>query len=277
MVLTTLLLRLQKTIGCTPRESLVFNSLVLGLMVLCLPLIAGCGTEGDAVNGTGLADPGNGNGHGYGLNRGAEVSLSPSGLAFSATLGSSSPAPQIVTVSNSGTGTLDWSVSTTAGWLSISPTSETAPSSFIVTPTIAGLAAGTYSTTIVVSANGPANTTQSIPVDLTISTTTSTSTSTPTPPAAPSTGSVFLSWSPVQDSSVTGYYVHFGLQSPNSAGSCTYTQSTFYSLASLTNKSSPLVTVSGLTANTTYYFAVSAYNGRESACSNEVSTFTQTI
>ena len=266
MVLTTLLLRLQRTSGCTARKPRLFNRRRIGLLVLCLPLIAGCGTEGDAVNGMGLAGPGNGNG--YGLNRNAEVSLSSSGLAFSAILGGSNPAPQEVTVSNSGTGTLDWSVNTTAGWLSLSPPSATAPSSFTVTPNISGLAAGMYSTTIVVSGDGASKTTQSIPVNLTISTSTT---------QTPSTSAIFLSWNPVLDQSVTGYYVHFGAQSSRSAGSCTYTQSTFYSLATLTNKSAPLVSVGGLASNTTYFFAVSAYNGRESACSNEVSAFTQSI
>ena len=271
MALTTLLLRLQKTIGCTAGASLGFGSIVLGLMVLCLPLITGCAGEGDSANGMDLANPGNGNGHGYGLSKNSTLNVSPSALDFSATLGASNPAAQTVSVSRSGTGTMDWSASTTAPWLSLTSTSATAPGSITVTADIAGLAAGTYSSTIVVSGSGA--TTQSILVDLTISAPRSTSTS----PTLPSTTAVILSWSPVQDSSVTGYYVHFGLQSPNSAGSCSYTKSTFYSLASLANKLSPLVTISGLTANTTYYFAVSAYNGRESACSNEVKTFTQAI
>lgn len=276
MALTTLLLRLQKTIRCSTRESFPFISIALGLMVFCV-LLTGCAEDGGPTSGIGIADPGNGNGHAYGLNREAEFNLSPSGLDFSATQGGTNPAAQTIDISNSGSGTLDWSASTSAPWLSLSSTAGTAPGSFTVTPNIAGLGVGTYSTTIVVSGAGPGNTTQSIPVDLTISTYTSTSTSTPATPPPPTTASVFLSWSPVQDSSVTGYYVHFGLQSPRSAGSCTYTQSTFYSLASLSNKSAPLVSVVGLTANTTYYFAVSAYNGKESACSNEVSTFTQTI
>ncbi|WP_455388878.1 fibronectin type III domain-containing protein [Petrachloros mirabilis] len=76
-----------------------------------------------------------------------------------------------------------------------------------------------------------------------------------------------MAWDPVQDPTVTGYYVHYGLQSANSAGSCAYTQSSF--------SSSPAATVTGLAPNTTYYFAVSAYNGLESTCSTEVSTFTQ--
>jgi hypothetical protein len=271
MVLTTLLVRLQQTIGCTVGESVLFYWKRLGRLILLLSLIVGCSTEGD-ISGTGLADPGNGNGHAYGLNRGAEVSLSPSGLAFSATVGGNNPTPQTVTVSNSGTGTLNWSIGTGAGWLSLSTASGTAPSSFTVTPNIAGLAAGTYSTTIDVSDDTGSNSTQSIPVDLTILPASASSN-----PPPPSTVSVFLSWNPVQDSSVTGYYVHFGMQSPRSAGSCTYTQSTFYSVSSLSNKSAPLVSVSGLVSNTTYYFAVSAYNGRESTCSNEVSTFTQSI
>jgi hypothetical protein len=165
---------------------------------------------------------------------------------------------------------LDWSVTTTAVWLSLSPTSATAPASFTVTANIAGLAAGTYSATIMVSGGDATNTPQSIPVDLTISAATSSS-------PGPSSGTVLLSWDPVQDPSVTGYYVHFGTQSPNSAGSCTYTTSAFYSLASLGNTLSPLVTVNGLAVNQTYFFAVSAYNGVESTCSNEVSTFTQSI
>jgi hypothetical protein len=68
--------------------------------------------------------------------------------------------------------------------------------------------------------------------------------------------------------------VHYGTQSPNSAGSCAYAQSAYYPLTSLTNASLPAVTISNLTTGTTYYFAVSAYNGIESACSNEVSTGT---
>lgn len=273
MALTTLLLRLLKTIHCSPRKSFGFNAIALGLIVFCL-LITGCAAEGDSDGVADFATPGNGNGHGYGLNKNSTLSLSPSALNFSAIQGGTNPVAQTVSI-NSGTGTLDWSASTNAPWLSLTSTSGTAPGSFTVTPIIAGLGMGTYSTTIVVSGNGPSDTTQSIPVDLTIST--STSTSTPASPPPATTASVFLSWSPVQDSSVTGYYVHFGLQSPHSAGSCTYTQSTFYSLASLSNKSAPLVSVSGLTAHTTYYFAVSAYNGKESPCSNEVSTFTQTI
>ena len=79
-------------------------------------------------------------------------------------------------------------------------------------------------------------------------------------------GSVFasLAWDPVPD--VIGYIVHYGTSTPGSHGSCAYGQSMF--------STSPSATVTRLANNTTYYFAVSAYNGLQSACSAEVSTVT---
>jgi len=83
--------------------------------------------------------------------------------------------------------------------------------------------------------------------------------------AVPSGGaSANLAWDPV--AGVMGYYIHYGTQSPNSPGSCAYDQATF--------TSTPTVTVTGLAEGTTYYFAVSAFNGLESTCSAEVSTVT---
>jgi BACON domain-containing protein len=179
MILTTLLLRLQQTIQSTTCEWVCFSSIELGLMVLCLLLLTGCGAGGGSAADPVIASPGSGNGHAYGLN--PTISLSPTGLAFSATQGGSNPEAQTVTISDSGNGTLNWSVSTTAPWLALSPVSGTAPGSFTVTAIIAGLAAGTYSTTITVTATGATNTPQSIPVDLTIAaSTSSTSTSTST-------------------------------------------------------------------------------------------------
>jgi hypothetical protein len=75
-----------------------------------------------------------------------------------------------------------------------------------------------------------------------------------------------LAWSPVQDSSVYGYFVHYGRQSPDQQGSCAYENSMYVA--------SPSATVTNLNPNTRYYFTVSAYNGLESACSSEVSTVT---
>ncbi|MCP9471284.1 MAG: fibronectin type III domain-containing protein [Nitrospira sp.] len=77
---------------------------------------------------------------------------------------------------------------------------------------------------------------------------------------------VTLAWDPVADPTVVGYYIHYGRQSPNQPGSCAYEESLFVS--------SPQGTVTDLDSNSTYYFAVSAYNGLQSACSNEVQTAT---
>jgi len=81
------------------------------------------------------------------------------------------------------------------------------------------------------------------------------------------TGSVSRAWDPVPDPSVYAYFVHYGKQSAGQSGSCHYTQSTFVG--------PPSATITGLDPNTQYFFAVSAYNDVESACSSEVSTITQ--
>jgi len=75
-----------------------------------------------------------------------------------------------------------------------------------------------------------------------------------------------LDWNPVPDPSVSAYFVHYGRQSPHQPGSCAYEHSV--------SVDSPSATLTNLDPDTRYYFAVSAYNGLESACSNEVSTVT---
>jgi hypothetical protein len=84
--------------------------------------------------------------------------------------------------------------------------------------------------------------------------------------ATPAAATASLEWLPVQDPSVIAYFVHYGRQSPGQPGSCTYESSMYVD--------SPSATVPDLDPNTTYYFAVSAYNGLESPCSEEVSTVT---
>jgi len=75
-----------------------------------------------------------------------------------------------------------------------------------------------------------------------------------------------LAWDPVNDSTVVGYYIHYGKQSPNQSGSCSYEHVQFVP--------SSQGTVTNLDLGSLYYFAVSAYNGIEGNCSNEVSTNT---
>jgi hypothetical protein len=79
-----------------------------------------------------------------------------------------------------------------------------------------------------------------------------------------------LAWNPVQpqagEPSILGYYIHYGRQSTNQPGSCSYEDSIFVMTST--------GTVTGLETGSRYYFAVSAYNGVEGACSNEVLTDT---
>ena len=82
----------------------------------------------------------------------------------------------------------------------------------------------------------------------------------------PACGTVSLIWDPVNDASVIGYYIHYGKHSANQPGSCAYDEKQFVS--------SNQGTVTGLDLGSIYYLAVSAYNGVEGACSNEVSAHT---
>ena len=87
--------------------------------------------------------------------------------------------------------------------------------------------------------------------------------------AAPIGVSKILAWHPVEDASVKGYYVHYGQHSPGQPGSCAYESSKYVT--------SPSATIAHLDPDTLYYFTVSAYNGVESACSDEVSIVTHSI
>lgn len=78
--------------------------------------------------------------------------------------------------------------------------------------------------------------------------------------------SVSLAWDPSSDPSVYAYFVYYGKGSRGNSGKCHYSYSTYVT--------SPSATITGLDSDTHYHFAVSAYNGAESDCSNEVSTVT---
>ncbi len=108
----------------------------------------------------------------YNANTGAPTSptigVSPSSFSFTATAGGANPANQSLNISNTGGGTLNWTASSNQTWLSVSPTSGTAPSTTTVAVNITGLAAGTYNGTITVSATGATNTPVSVPVTLTV-------------------------------------------------------------------------------------------------------------
>ncbi|MGH7229356.1 MAG: BACON domain-containing protein [Nitrospiraceae bacterium] len=96
------------------------------------------------------------------------IGVSPTSLTFSGAQGGTNPAALTVSITNTGSGTLSWTVSDNAAWLSRSPASGTAPGNTTVSVNTAGLAAGTYNATITVTATGATNTPQSVPVTLTV-------------------------------------------------------------------------------------------------------------
>jgi uncharacterized protein (TIGR03437 family) len=97
------------------------------------------------------------------------ITLSPANLNFGYTLGGSTPPAQTIQLT---AGTLAWTAaaSTSSGgsWLSVSPASGAAPSSLSVSVSPAGLAAGTYTGTILITASGASNSPLSVTVTLTV-------------------------------------------------------------------------------------------------------------
>src|SRR3990172_436033 len=99
------------------------------------------------------------------------ISVSPASLSASAAQGSNAPS-QSFQVGNFGGGTLSYTISDSATWLSTTPTSGTSTGeqdTITVNYATSGLSAGTYSATITVTASGATNSPQTIPVSLTIS------------------------------------------------------------------------------------------------------------
>jgi hypothetical protein len=93
------------------------------------------------------------------------ISLSKTSLSFS----SGGSTSQTFNISNSGGGTLSWSVSDNKSWLSVTPTSGTNSGTVTVKVNTSGLSAGTYTGTVTVSASGATNSPRTVSVSLTVS------------------------------------------------------------------------------------------------------------
>ena len=99
------------------------------------------------------------------------IRLSPLSLGFAGVAGGVNPAAQSFNLANPTGGTLSWSLSDNAAWLSLSTgsgTTTTETDSISASVNLAGLAAGTYSAAITVTASGTTNSPQVIPVSLTV-------------------------------------------------------------------------------------------------------------
>ena len=174
------------------------------------------------------------------------IGLSVSSMAFTGTAAGSNPATQSFQISNAGTGTLSWVAGDNAAWLTLSPASGTNSGTVSANASLSGLAAGTYSGAITVSATGA--TSKTFQVTMTVSPTTSTS------------RSAALSWAANTESDLAGYKVYMGTQSGIYGTSIAVGNVTTYQAMNLQ-------------PNTTYFFSITALDaaGNESVPSSEVS------
>ena len=173
------------------------------------------------------------------------ISLSPTSLTYTAAQGGTNPASQTVALTNAG-GVVSWTVSDSASWLTVSPASGSSSSTLTAAVDTTGLAAGTYNGTITVSATGSSS--KTLAATLTVS--------------APTTSSATLTWNPNTDTDLAGYKVYQA------------TASGAYGAAVGTVPAGTVTyQATGLSANTTYFFVITAYDdaGNESLFSNEVS------
>ena len=182
------------------------------------------------------------------------ISLSPTLLNFSGTAGGAAPVAQTFNISNPAGGTLTWTLTKSASWLGLNITNGTTNTeidAISASVSTSGLAAGTYSTAITISASGASNSPQTIPVTLTLS--------------APTTsGTASLTWDPSTDTSVAGYNLYVGTQPGVYGPPVSVGLNTSY-------------TAGSLTGGKTYYFSVTAVSnaGAESQHSNEVNKIVQ--
>lgn len=174
------------------------------------------------------------------------ISMSPSALSFNATAGGAGPSNQTIVITNSGTGTLTWSVTDNANWLAATQSGN----SVVATVSTTGLAAGSYSGVITIAASGATNTPQTVPVTLTLAA---------APP--PTTGSVTLTWTANTETDLAGYKVYRATSSGGYGAP----------IASLPANTTQYLS-SGL-AQATYFFVITAFDqaGNESPRSAEVS------
>jgi len=177
------------------------------------------------------------------------IGQSPTFLTFIAQEGAAQPTVQGLNITNTGKGTLSWSVSESASWLSLSPasgTTTTETDAISVSVNTAGLLTNTYTAPITITAGGASNTPQQVLVTLAITT--------------PASTKATLTWDPNAESNVAGYKVYVGTASGTYGAPVDVGKVTTFEVINLSSRQ-------------TYYFAVIAYNtsSQESGYSNEVS------
>jgi hypothetical protein len=172
------------------------------------------------------------------------ISLSPSSLSYAATQGAANPVNQSISLTNTG-GTVNWNVSDNVSWLAVSPASGSGSSMLAAIVNTTGLAVGTHTGTLTVSAAGTSS--KTVAVTLIVN--------------APATSSVTLTWNANTENDLAGYKIYRATASGGYGAP----------IATLQGNVTTYI-AAGLQVGTTYFFVVTAYDsaGNESALSNEV-------
>jgi hypothetical protein len=101
-----------------------------------------------------------------------KIGANPGSLGFVVSLDSSTSAPAGLSVTNTGSGTLVWSVSPGASWLSITPSGGSlgalASAPLLMTANASGMAVGHYTASVHVTDPNALNSPQTVNVDLTV-------------------------------------------------------------------------------------------------------------
>jgi uncharacterized protein (TIGR03437 family) len=110
-------------------------------------------------------------GSGGGGTGGTALSITPTSLTFTQIFGGGTPQAQTLNIGSTGNllgYTLNTSTLNGGSWLSVSPTTGTTPGTAQVQVSAASLALGSYSGSVIVTANGASNTPQVVPITLNV-------------------------------------------------------------------------------------------------------------
>ncbi len=100
------------------------------------------------------------------------IGLNPQSLSFTLAIDTATSPTSAVSITNTGSGTLNWSVSSGASWVNVSPgggsLSALQSQPLQVTPVSWGLEPGVYTTTLQITASGASNSPRNIAVEMTV-------------------------------------------------------------------------------------------------------------
>src|SRR5207244_4170575 len=97
------------------------------------------------------------------------LAVNPTSLSFSGSAGGSNPAGKNVSITNGGSGTLTWLASADQSWVTLSPSSGSAPSSLSVGVLTVGLAIGTHNATVTITSPEVTNSPRTVAVSFSVS------------------------------------------------------------------------------------------------------------